>query len=74
MASEENDQEKTEEATQTRREDFRKKGQVAQSRELGSTLFILSAALGIFLLSQFFFSQVYNLFHLSMGLDLVQVS
>jgi flagellar biosynthetic protein FlhB len=69
--AEENDQEKTEEATQTRREDFRKKGQVAQSKELASALFILAAALGVLVLGRFFFSQIYELFNFSFGPDLV---
>lgn len=42
-----NDQEKTERATPKRREDARKKGQVAQSKEIPSALILLSA-LGFF--------------------------
>ncbi len=38
------DQEKTEEATQQRRDDFRKRGQVAQTRELSSVLVLLTTA------------------------------
>lgn len=34
-------EERSEEATQQRREDFRKRGQVAQTRELGSVLMLL---------------------------------
>ncbi len=66
-----NDKEKTEEATDAKREDFRKKGQVAQTRELASALFILSAALGIYALSKFFFTEIAELFNRSLGSDLV---
>ena len=45
--SEGKDQERTEQATPKRREDARKKGQVAQSREIPSA-FVLSGALGVF--------------------------
>jgi flagellar biosynthetic protein FlhB len=37
----EDQQERTEEATQQRREDFRKRGQVAQTRELASVFVLL---------------------------------
>lgn len=42
-----NDQERTEQATPKKREDARKKGQVAQSREISSALVLLSS-LGVF--------------------------
>ena len=42
MALDSDQGERTEEATQQRREDFRKRGQVAQPRELGS-VFVLFA-------------------------------
>ena len=63
------DQEKTEEASQTRREDFRKRGQVAHSRELASALFLLAGAMGIVVLSKMFFSQIYSMFQYSFGVD-----
>lgn len=69
MASE--DQEKTEEATDTKREDFRKKGQVAQSKEFASALFLLAAAGSIFMLSKFFMIQLTEVFQYSFGLDMV---
>jgi flagellar biosynthesis protein FlhB len=40
----EDQQERTEEATQQRRDDFRKRGQVAQTRELASVLVLLGSA------------------------------
>lgn len=63
--------EKTEEATQARREDFRKRGQVAYSKELGSSLFLLASAGAIFLLSKFFFGELYELFKFSYGPELI---
>jgi flagellar biosynthetic protein FlhB len=65
------EQEKTEEATDTRREDFRKKGQVANSKELASALFLLAGAGSVFLLSKFFFIQLTEAFEYSVGLDMV---
>lgn len=55
----ESEQEKTEEATPQRRDEFRKQGQVAQTRELSSALTLFGFALllyfaGRFLVSQFF--------------------
>ncbi len=70
MADEE--QEKTEEATQTRRDDFRKKGQVASSRELASALFLLAGAGSIYMLSKFFFLQLSEVFQYSVGPDMVK--
>ncbi len=43
--AEEQEQERTEQATQKRREDFRKKGQVAQSKEVQTALLLTSALL-----------------------------
>lgn len=72
--SEEQDQgEKSEEATQARREDFRKRGQVAHTKELASALFIFAGLASIFALSKFFFSQIYDVFQFMMGPSLVQM-
>ncbi len=71
MASEDQDQEKTEQASDTRKEDFRKKGQVAQSKELASALFLLAGAGAIFMLSRFFLAQLVEAFHFSLGMDMV---
>lgn len=70
MADEE--QEKTEEATQSRREDFRKRGQVVQSKELASALILLASAGSIFLLSRFFFSELSDVFRHTLGGDMVE--
>lgn len=67
MASEENDSEKTEEPTAQRREDFRKQGQVAQSKELATVLMLFGAALLIWMLGRYFFSQLADLFVKSYG-------
>lgn len=67
----EDQEERTEEATQTRRDEFRRRGQVAHSREVASAAVILVAAVGISGLSQFFLSQLFELFQRSFGLDLV---
>ncbi|RYZ68761.1 MAG: flagellar biosynthesis protein FlhB, partial [Proteobacteria bacterium] len=48
------DSEKTEQATDARREDFRKRGQVAQTKELASCLILLTFAGGIYALGRFF--------------------
>jgi flagellar biosynthetic protein FlhB len=50
--------EKTEEATQTRRDDFRKRGQVAQTKELGPVLTLLGSAMGLWFLGRFFLQQM----------------
>ena len=47
MAEEENGQEKTEDATLKRQEKAREDGQVARSRELGTTLLLMTGALSI---------------------------
>lgn len=53
MAEDKDQGEKTEEATPQRREEFRKQGQVAMTRELGPALLFFGAALMIWLLSRF---------------------
>lgn len=64
------DSEKTEEATQTRRDDFRKRGQVVNSKELGNTLFLLAGAGAIFLLGRFFFTELHEIFRHTLGPDM----
>jgi flagellar biosynthetic protein FlhB len=55
-------EEKSEQATTQRREDFRKGGQVAQSREIGSILILLGVATVFYFLSRQFLEQVANMF------------
>ncbi len=57
----ESDQEKSEAATEQRREDFRKRGQVAQTKELGSVLTLLSVALMMWVMGRFLLAQVSEL-------------
>jgi flagellar biosynthetic protein FlhB len=63
--------ERTEEATQQRREDFRKKGQVAFSKELSSTLMMAFSAVAIFILSKFYLENIVESFKFNLGLDMV---
>jgi flagellar biosynthetic protein FlhB len=63
--------EKTEQATDARREDFRRRGQVAQTKELASCLLLLASAGGVFVLSRFFFQNIHDVFTYSFGPQLV---
>ena len=56
--------EKTEEPTQQRRDDFRKRGQVAQTKELSSVFVLFTSLLLIWLLGRFFLTELFELFHL----------
>ena len=67
MSSEENDSEKTEDPTAQRREDFRKQGQVVQSKELATVLMLFGASLLIWMLGRYFFAQMAELFVRSYG-------
>ncbi|HMN68388.1 MAG TPA: flagellar biosynthesis protein FlhB [Bdellovibrionales bacterium] len=71
MASEADQGERTEEATQQRREDFRKRGQVAQTKELSAVFMLFANVLIIWLLSRFAFQQFHELFTMTIGDDLV---
>jgi flagellar biosynthetic protein FlhB len=64
--------ERTEEATQTRRDEFRSRGQVAHTKELGSGLILLFAFIIIYMSGQFFFKQILELFEASFGVNLSQ--
>lgn len=63
--------EKTEQATDARREEFRKKGNVAHTKELGSAILLLAAAGGVYALGRFFFKNIYEVFQYSFGQDMV---
>ncbi len=63
--------ERSEEATQTRREDFRKRGQVVQTKELASALYLLLAVGIVFMMSRYFYQQIGDVFKFSLGPDLV---
>src|SRR5690242_1713781 len=74
MAQEEvGSDDRTEEATTQRREDFRRRGQVVQSRELASVLMLFGAALVLWGLGRFFLSQIMEIFNMSLGEYLVDV-
>jgi flagellar biosynthesis protein FlhB len=70
----EDQEERTEEATQQRRDDFRKRGQVAQTRELGSVLMLLSSALVLWFLGRFFLQQISDIVTQSLGSFLVDAA
>ncbi len=59
--------EKTEEATQQKREDFRKRGQVAQTKELSAVFLLFSSLLMIWLLGRFFLTEFFDLFQVIFG-------
>ncbi len=65
------DSEKTEEATQARRDDFRKRGQVAHSKELASALILISAATMAVVLGRFFLKELFEVFNYALGPDMV---
>lgn len=75
MAADSDMQEKTEEATPQRREDFRKQGQVAQTRELSSALALFGVALLIWLMGRIILEQsfeIYNYLYRSQWLETVK--
>ncbi len=59
--------EKTEEPTQQRRDDFRKRGQVAQTKELSSVFVLFTSLLLIWLLGRFFLTELFELFQVAFG-------
>ncbi len=71
MASEADQGERTEDATTQRREDFRNRGQVAQTKELSSVLLLFASSMMIWFLSRFFFQQIWEIFNQAYGEGLV---
>ncbi|WP_041577977.1 flagellar biosynthesis protein FlhB [Bdellovibrio bacteriovorus] len=65
--------EKSEEATDARREEFRKRGNVAHTKELASAVMLLAAAGGVYALGRFFFKEMYEVFQHSFGDDMVKM-
>lgn len=65
--------EKTEQATDAKREEFRRKGQVAQTKELASALLLMASAGAIYVLSKYSFHYISEIFQFSMGPDLVHM-
>jgi flagellar biosynthetic protein FlhB len=68
------DSERTEEATQARRDDFRKRGQVANTRELGSVLMLLTSAGTLWFLGRFFLAQMSEIITQSLGPFLIEAA
>lgn len=67
----EDQEEKTEQATDARREEFRKRGQVAMTRELGTALFFLVAAGLMYVAGRFFLQNFVEIFNRTMGGELI---
>ncbi len=63
MAGESDLQEKTEDATPQRRDDFRKQGQVAQTRELSSALALLAFSFLILFMGRIFIEQFFEIYN-----------
>lgn len=68
----EDQDEKTEQATDTRREEFRKRGQVAVTRELSTALIFLTAAGLLASVGKFFFQNLAEVFNMSFGVTMIQ--
>ena len=67
----EDQEERTEEATEQRREEFRKRGQVPMTRELSTAVFFLVAAGILYTASRFFLQNVHEIFSRTMGPEMV---
>jgi len=67
-------EDRTEEATSQRREDFRRRGQVVQSRELASVLLLFGAAIAMWFLGRYFLEQLIEVFTMSVGDYVVNVA
>ena len=63
MAQQDSSQERTEEATPKRREDARKKGQIARSRELNTMSMMLLGAIGMLSMGPFMVARMKDVFH-----------
>jgi flagellar biosynthesis protein FlhB len=63
--------EKTEQATDSRREEFRKRGQVAQTKELGTAVMFLTAAGFIYVLGRFLMQNISEIFEHMLGPSMV---
>lgn len=68
----EDQEERTEEATDTRREEYRKRGQVPMTRELGSAVFFLVAAGLVYISGRFFLQNISEIFQRTLGGELIQ--
>lgn len=66
--AENSDQERSEEATSQRREDFRRRGQVAQTKELSSVFMLLGMALILWLMGKYFIENIFDTYRMSFNL------
>lgn len=72
MARDNEQGEKTEEATQQRREEFRRRGQVAYTKELAATLALFGGLASIWMFGRFFLDQVQILLSTTISDYLIQ--
>ena len=72
MAEERDEQEKTEEPSQHRIEEFRGKGQVASSKELNSLLILAASTMTLMLSSLFIFHELVIYFEYIGSLDIAK--
>ncbi len=72
MADESDD--KTEEATAQRREEFRKKGQVAQTRELATFMMLLACSITLWVMGSFLLKEASDLFTYVLSHSLADLS
>ena len=70
MASDEQG-ERTEQATDSKREEFRRRGQVASTRELGTAAIFLFAAMFLYMFGKYYFANVVDTFEHFYGEGLV---
>ncbi len=70
MASDEQG-ERTEQATDAKREEFRRRGQVASTRELGTSLMFLFAAMFLYMFGRYYFQNIVGTFEHYFGSSLV---
>lgn len=69
----EDQDEKTEQATDAKREEFRKRGQVAMTKELATAVIFLAAAGLLFTLGRFFLQNITEVFQVSFGTTMVKM-
>lgn len=67
MADQEESGERTEEATPQRREEFKKQGQVAMTKELGSALLLFGMSLALWLMGRFFSAEIVHMWKEILG-------
>lgn len=67
----EDGEERTEQATDAKREEFRKRGQVAHSKEMASAVFFLAAAGSIYMISRFAYQHILEVFNFAFGKDMI---